>query len=369
MKQSRPVPKTLLILTPGFPVNEADCTCVPPQQVFVRSLKQTYPQLNIIVLSFEYPFARRRYNWFGIQVIAFGGQNKSRLFRLLNWIRVWRCLKKLNQQHEVIGLLSFWFDECAFIGHLFAKKYQLKHFSWILGQDAKRGNRYFKWIKPKAESLIALSDFIARQVNTNYGVWPQHTITTGIDTTLFKTGGNNRDIDILGAGSLIALKQYDVFIDAVKAISKYQPNVRAMICGTGPEKENLLKLISKHGLENNVVLLYEVPHAYVLTLMQRTKIFLHTSRYEGFGAVLLEALYAGAQVVSFVKPMHKSIKHHHVVNNAEEMNLKLFDILLDSSHTYEPVLVYPIEQVAASVMQLFEPAVLQNSPLQAMPLS
>lgn len=348
-----PKPETLVILSPGFPVNEGDSTCLPPQQVFVRGLKQSYPNLNIIVLSLEYPFAKAQYKWFGIDVMAFGGRSRGGLLRLLNWIKVWQALKKMNKQHHVIGLLSFWFDECAFIGHFFAKRYSLKHLSWILGQDAKPGNRYFKWIKPKAEELIALSDFVRKEVYKNYGIMPQHTITTGVNVKLFGHVEPRRDIDILGAGSLIALKQYDVFIEAVKAISRYMPDVRAVICGKGPEKNKLINLIKQHGLERNILLRYEIPHAEVLGLMQRSKVFLHPSAYEGFGAVLLEALYAGAHVVSFVKPMDEPIEHHHVVGNNAEMYSKLFELLLEKNLDDSSVLAYPIQQVAANIMQLF----------------
>ncbi|MEO6522716.1 MAG: glycosyltransferase [Mucilaginibacter sp.] len=348
-----PKPETLVILSPGFPVNEADSTCLPPQQVFVRALKQAYPNLNIVVLAFEYPFAKASYQWFGVDVIAFGGKNRNKLFRLFNWIKIWQVLRKLNKQNNVIGLLSFWVDECAFIGHYFGKRYGTKHLSWILGQDARPGNRYFKLIKPKAEQLIALSDFVRNEVYKNYGIMPKHTITTGIDICLFGESPLKRDIDILGAGSLIALKRYDVFIEAVKTIARYIPNVKAVICGKGPEREKLRRLIKQHGLGKNIVLRHELPHAEVLGLMQRSKVFLHTSEYEGFGAVLLEALYAGAQVVSFVKPMDKAVEHLHVVNNFEEMNARVFELLLEKQLDHTPVLVYPIQQVAIDMMSLF----------------
>jgi glycosyltransferase involved in cell wall biosynthesis len=348
-----PKPETLVILTPGFPVNEADSTCLPPQQVFVRGLKQGYPNLNIIVLALEYPFAKMSYPWFGMEVIAFGGKNRNRFFRLWNWIKVWQTLRRLNKQHNVIGLLSFWFDECAFIGHYFAKRHRLKHYSWVLGQDAKPGNRYFNMVKPKGEELIALSDFIRKEVYKNYGVMPQHTITAGIDSALFRESQHKRDIDILGAGSLITLKQYDVFIEAVKTASRYLPDVRAVICGKGPEKEKLQQMIKQYGLENNIVLRHEVAHSEVLSLMQRSKIFLHPSAYEGFGVVLLEALYGGAQVVSFVKPMDEPIEHLHVVNNTSDMFYKLFELLMDEQPNNQPILTYPIQQVAADMMSIF----------------
>jgi len=348
-----PRPQTLLILTPGFPDSDADSACLPPQQVFVRALKQNYPQLNIIVLSFEYPFTKATYQWFGVEVIAFGGKNRDRLFRLFNWFKVWRTLQKLNRQHQVIGLLSFWFDECAFVGHHFAKRNQLKHFSWILGQDARAGNRYFKLIKPKPEKLIALSDFVAGEVYKNYGILPVHTITTGIDTSLFGESPAIRDIDILGAGSLIALKQYDMFIGSIKAITKYMPDVRAVICGKGPEHEKLRSLIKQYGLEKNITLTGELAHIEVLALMQRSKVFLHASAYEGFGAVMLEALYAGAHVLSFVKPMKQHIKNWYTVDNLNGMRIKLFELLLDKNPDHSPVLPYPIERVAVDMMNLF----------------
>lgn len=345
--------KTLVILSPGFPQNEDDSTCIPIQQVFIRALKQNHPQLNIIIIAFEYPFIRKQYNWYGIPVIALAGQNKSRLYRLRNWMQAWQALKALNKLYAPIGLLSFWFDECAFVGHHFAKRHGLKHFSWLLGQDARPGNRYFKWIKPDGGSLIAVSDFVAGQVYKNYGILPENTITTGVDITQFGPNCFDRDIDILGVGSLIPLKQYDVFIDVVKFLKEFMPNINTIICGKGPEEEKLRSLIGQNGLENNVTLLGEVHHAAVLALMQRSKVFLHTSSYEGFAAVLLEALYGGAQVVSFVKPMDAYIEHHHQVNTVTEMRDKLLDILENPQIDHEPVLAYPIQNVAASIVQLY----------------
>ena len=45
--------KTLVILTPGFPENEADTTCLPMQQSLVRSIKENYRHINITILSFS----------------------------------------------------------------------------------------------------------------------------------------------------------------------------------------------------------------------------------------------------------------------------------------------------------------------------
>ncbi|MDB5148608.1 MAG: hypothetical protein JWQ57_2628, partial [Mucilaginibacter sp.] len=80
--------KTLIILTPGFPEHEGDSTCIPPQQVFVKALKETQPELNIVVLTFQYPFFSGEYQWHGIRVISFGHPSNSRIIRRFTGIKV-----------------------------------------------------------------------------------------------------------------------------------------------------------------------------------------------------------------------------------------------------------------------------------------
>ena len=87
--------------------------------------------------------------------------------------------------------------------------------------------------------------------------------------------------------------------------------------------------------------------------MQRTKIFLHTSNYEGFSTVCLEALYAGCHVISFVQPMKHDIDHWHIVQTKEEMISKVLHLLNDASTQYESVLAYSMDESAKSVMNLF----------------
>jgi glycosyltransferase involved in cell wall biosynthesis len=346
--------QTLVILSPGFPENEADSTCVPAQQIFVKNLKQNFPHLNVIVLAFEYPFFPAEYQWSGVTVISFGGRNRGKLFRLRNWVRIRKTLNRLNKQYHLIGLLSFWMGDCAFIASKFAKKNNLKWFCWILGQDAKQGNKYFKLIKPNGGSLIALSDFIAKEFYKNYSVTPAHVIPAGIDPALFDVAPAEKDIDILGAGSLIPLKQFSVLVNMIKSLRDTFPEIKAVICGNGPEWDLLNAMIKEHHLENNIKLTGGVPHTLVLALMQRTKIFVHPSGYEGFGMVCLEALYAGARVVSFVHPMDAVIKNWHFAQASGDM-LNIVKSLMENPATdHSPVLPYLISDINKSMMKLFD---------------
>ncbi|HWD90114.1 MAG TPA: glycosyltransferase family 4 protein [Mucilaginibacter sp.] len=344
---------TLIILSPGFPKDEADSTCVPPQQVFVKNLKKTYPGLKIVVLAFEYPYKAAEYQWNGVKVFAFGGRNKGGLNRIFNWRKIRAKLRELHDRQHVVGMLSFWLGDCALIGSRFAKGKNLPHFCWILGQDAKKGNRYFKLIKPKASTLIALSDFIAEHFGKNYVIVPEHVIPPGIDPDMFEKNSLQHDIDILGAGSLIPLKQFYMLVELVNTLKAQFPNLKASICGDGPEMRSLKAMIHDHGLHAHITLTGELPHAEVLKLMQRSKIFVHPSAYEGFGVVCLEALYTGAQIVSLVKPMKADIQNWHIARSQADMVDIVARLLNDPPKDHSQVAPYLVKDSAAAMMNLF----------------
>jgi glycosyltransferase involved in cell wall biosynthesis len=345
--------KTLVILTPGFPENEADSTCLPAQQAFILALKKDFPQIKIIVLSFEYPLRTVPYNWHHIQVIPFNGTHKRKLRKLAVWYRVWEKLLEIKKQETVLGLFSFWCTECALLGKYFAKWHFLKHYIWILGQDAKKDNRFIRLIRPKSEELVAMSDYLSQEFFKNHAIKPLHIIPNAIDPGLYPGGAIKRKIDVLGVGSLIPLKQYDIFINVIKSLTRNLPFVDAMICGKGPESENLQSMIGKLQLESNISMPGEKAHPEILKLMQNARVFLHPSSYEGFSSVCLEALYAGAHVVSFINPMLAWIKHWHIVINEEEMVEKTLELLNDSQLDHEPVLPYSMRNTAGAIMRLF----------------
>ena len=345
--------KTFIILTPGFPENEADSTCLPLQQSFIRSLKDLFPQLEIVILSFQHPYHKIKYRWFDIEVIPFSGRNKGGLTRLLLRKKINATLNELRKTKKITGLLSFWCNECAWIGKHFGDKHGIKHYCWVLGQDAKKENRYPQKLRPKPGELVALSDFLRDEFEKNHGIRPFTLVPPGLDTKQFLPLPVEKDIDILAAGSLIPLKQYDIFLQVVKEIKKQIPSVKTVLIGEGPERARLQSLITALGLQSNISLTGELPHAEVLEWMQRSKTFLHTSLYEGFGVVCIEALHAAAQVVSFVNPMHTAIQNWHIAGNKEEMIQKTLDILKDPVKGYTRITPYVIEDSVKKMMGLF----------------
>jgi len=351
MAQSKP--DTLVILTPGFPKDEDDSACLPPQQIFVKALRDVNPVLNIIVLTFTYPFFSGTYYWNGVKVTAFGNKRSNRLKRLFTPLRVYLTLLQIRQQHKVVGLLSFWMGKTAVVGNWFARNYRMQHYIWVLGQDAKQGNRYIKWIRPKAEQIIALSDFIVRQFEQNYNIRPKQVVPVGIDKEMFDNVIAVKNIDVMAAGSLIPLKQYDVFIEVINQLKMTRPGIKAIICGDGVEMQMLRDKVQQYDLTDNIIFTGQIAHQQVLALMQRAKVFLHPSAYEGFGAVCLEALYAGAKVISFVKPMDTQITNWYIAKTTDEMVGLANDFLNKPSEVSERVCGYEIHDNARLMLALF----------------
>lgn len=384
--------QTLIILTPAFAANESDRESIwlPAKQSLIRCLNRNFPELEVIILSFQYPSTKHRYHWEGNQVIAFGGNNRTRGRQWWVWWQVYREMRRINKQKHVIAILSFWCAECCFVGHYFGLLYHLKHFCWICGQDAKKENQFVKRIRPRPEELVAMSDFLMRSFLQNHGIKPAWLIPDGLDTALFsseppETGREKsregavilkthekthtytqseqtslnekregtRDIDIIGAGGLSPLKQYHIFIDVIAEIVKSHPTVRAVLCGEGEQMDSLHHQIERLGLSNHIKLTGSLPHKAVLQLMQRAKILLHPSRYEGFGNVCLEALYAGTEVISFVQPVDAPVPHWHIAIDPADMLKRSLQLLSATSPSYEPVLVYDMDDSARKFMTLF----------------
>jgi glycosyltransferase involved in cell wall biosynthesis len=344
---------TLLLLTPGFAKDESDTTCLPMQQTFIRSLNEKFPQLNIIILAFQYPYIKKTYQWFGNTVISFNGRNRGGFFRLFLREKCNAVMKRIHKTTEISGLLSFWYGECAIVGKRFANKHELKHYCWMWGQDAKKNNKYASSAMLKGDELIAFSDFLQNEFEKNHGIRPLHVITPGIDIKEFSSGNPKKGIDIIAAGSLIPLKQYDIFIQVIGEIKKQIPHIKAILIGDGPEKKKLESLIVSSGLQSNITLAGELPHPEVLQWMQRGKLFLHPSSYEGFGVVCIEALCAGAEVISFVKPMNEEIENWHIATNKEEMIKKATEILKNHKIENKSIVPYTIEKSVQKMSHLF----------------
>lgn len=334
---------TLVVISPGFPKDEHDSTCLPAQQVFFKTFRKQYPRLNIVVLALHYPYTTQTYRWNGIDVIPFNGRRYGRWARPLLWYMATRQLRRLSANPHRFQILSLWCAETALIAARFSRRVGVRYWSWILGQDARPGNFLVPWIKPDPRRLIALSDFLADTFEQNHGIRPHHIVPNALDYTLFhKHPPPARTIDMLGVGSLIPLKRFEIFLDIVSHLKQTFPNIRAVLCGKGPEEKRLRRIARELNLGQNVTFCGEYTHQDTLKMMLSSKILVHPSVYEGYSTACLEALYAGCEVISFTRAENADIPQWHVVNSSDEM-LATCEALLHAAFNSCPVKVHAVE--------------------------
>ncbi|MBA2461328.1 MAG: glycosyltransferase family 4 protein [Actinobacteria bacterium] len=100
---------------------------------------------------------------------------------------------------------------------------------------------------------------------------------------------------LLAVGRLIAQKDHATLLRAFAAVRQLHPEVRLAILGSGPFEAATRAQVVELGLGEAVVLPGRLE---IRDWLERADVFVHTSRWEGFGIVLLEAMLASLPVVA-----------------------------------------------------------------------
>ncbi len=344
--------KAVVLLVPGFPANEQDTTCIPFLQQFCKGFITVSPEVELRIISFQYPYKKGHYAWNGIEVYAAAGKG-NKLNRITTWLRVFKEFSQIRKENDVVIINSFWMTECAFVGQWLSRFFKIKHVVYIAGQDALKTNRYLPFINFKNIKIIAMSENLVNEFYKSTAVKIEHIIPSGIDTSKLKPTNEKRSIDILGVGALTQLKNYLLFAEIIKELKIDFPEIKACIIGKGEQGQTLMDYISNNNLENNLTLTGELSHTEVFTYMQKSKLFLHTSGYEGQSTVIMEALANGLTVVCF------DIGRAHVegkiwpCKNKEEMIEKLKE-LMAGKLTFEPFIQSTNMQMASAFLKVYE---------------
>lgn len=102
---------------------------------------------------------------------------------------------------------------------------------------------------------------------------------------------------IICAGRLSDQKGFDLLINSFSLIADQCPQWHVDIFGNGDEETALRQLLSQKGLEQRIFIHPATDH--IFDEFQESDFFVFSSRYEGWGLVLVEAMACGIPPVSF----------------------------------------------------------------------
>ncbi|HET6838864.1 MAG TPA: glycosyltransferase family 4 protein [Bradyrhizobium sp.] len=165
-----------------------------------------------------------------------------------------------------------------------------------------------RWLIGQMDAIIAANDISASFLKRQAIVIPH-----GVDTdryapppdraAAFAEAGLPGRYAIGCFGRVRAQKGSDVFVDAMCKLLPRYPDFTAVIVGAiTPEHagfaNDLKKRIEAAGLQSRIVITGELPIEEVQRWYRRLTIYAFTSRNEGFGLTLIEAMSVGAALVA-----------------------------------------------------------------------
>lgn len=195
-----------------------------------------------------------------------------------------------------------------------------KYRDYRLGQDVK-----------KLDALVSLTQEDAAQ-------WGEIVKKIVIPNPLSFTSSEKSKYSskrIIAVGRLSKEKGFDILLEIWSNISLTFPNWKLDIFGEGEELQNLLTIINRNKLERVQINAFDkqISKQYI-----QSDIFVLTSRFEGFGLVIIEAMECGLPVVAFdcksgPKEIISDSRDGFIVSmgNIGEFSSKLSDLMRDEN--------------------------------------
>ncbi len=151
-------------------------------------------------------------------------------------------------------------------------------------------------------SLVAPTHGVAKDLADNFDIKRTHVIPHGIDIESIRSQAQHEPDDlpeypyIISVGRLTPAKDYPTLLHAYSAAQSKGLEEHLLIVGDGELADSLLKLSTDLGLSQHVHFLGHRPNPF--PYIKRSRYFILSSVWEGFGLALLEALSLGLPAIS-----------------------------------------------------------------------
>ena len=154
-------------------------------------------------------------------------------------------------------------------------------------------------LRPITSAVICVSERERRRGVDAHACTPARAVVipNAVDVTRFGPhvgNGVGGPVELVSVGRLAPPKDFPTLIDAVAALPR--GSVRLHVLGDGPQREELVERVARHGLEDWVA--FEGTRDDVAPDLARADVFVLASRSEGMPMSVLEAMAAGLPVVA-----------------------------------------------------------------------
>lgn len=335
----------MVVITPGFPEDEADTTCLTSMQHWVSAMRE---HVNLTVVSMHYPYEERSYAWNGIKVYALGGKNSKWKKILVQRRKLNRVLDQIHREYPISWVHGFWLGENTSWSRDWAKEKEIPFYASAMGQDVKSTNFWLEKIGKLPVGTIFTQSSFQQQVLKQ---------STGLEAEIipFGIGGievpiTRKETDIVLVSSLISLKNVSYLLQVLKALGERSSELAIVVVGDGPERAKLLKEASDFEL-TRIQWKGELSYTETLEEIAGARILFHASKYESFGMVLAEALYLQAHVLAFPVGLASDEKKIHSLSGNAHDDAALLVRLLNTPQPER--ITYSIEDTVQAYLKVY----------------
>ncbi len=160
-----------------------------------------------------------------------------------------------------------------------------------------------KFAYSRYDKVVCVSRVVEKVMNNYYGIHQTQTIYNLIDADSIITKSTcpasfsaSQGFNIVTVGRLVVQKGYDRLIPIIAKLSQEGNNIHLLIIGAGQELANLKQIAHRCGVTDSICFMGYQNNPY--PIMLQADLLVCSSRVEGFGLTIAEAMILGLPVIS-----------------------------------------------------------------------
>jgi glycosyltransferase involved in cell wall biosynthesis len=233
------------------------------------------------------------------------------------FLEMWKLLtnfKKLRFSLIVVQFVSL----DGIIAVLFKRILKTKLVFFAVGSDILKVNdRAFvypviRFMISESDGVFCASTLVEEKLRTLRLTSKSEVVPSVVDLDDFEPYVNAKVYDVVTVGTIDSNKNQMLLLKACELL----PKVKALVIGDGRLRQTLQIESAKRNL--NMVFLGNIPHKQVFRELQKSRIYVHTSKSEGLPVAILEAMFSGLPVILVGSPYAYFLKNDgfsfHIAN-------------------------------------------------------